>query len=83
VVSQTGEWRNRYDPARVDVWNDLLGQVAANHPDLVTVVDLYGFQSTYPDGEQLRVDGVHYTPEGADVVTEWLAPRIIAAAKAR
>jgi lysophospholipase L1-like esterase len=83
VVSQTGEWRNRYDPARIDVWNDLLGQVAARHPDLVTVVDLYRFQSTYPDSEQLRVDGVHYTPEGADVVTEWLAPRLIAAAKTR
>jgi peptidoglycan/LPS O-acetylase OafA/YrhL len=81
AVNQTGEWRNRYDPARIDVWNDVLAQVAASHPDRVTLVDLQGFQAAHNDEDGLRVDGVHYTPAGADVVTSWLAPQITAAAE--
>jgi hypothetical protein len=31
--------------------------------------------------DPLRVDGVHYTNAGSDLVAQWLAPRLAAAAK--
>jgi peptidoglycan/LPS O-acetylase OafA/YrhL len=68
------------DPKRVDEYNSLLRQVAAQHPGVVYVLDLNQiadpngrFQSVI-DGVPVRfTDGVHWTFAG----DAWLAPRIL------
>ena len=69
------------DPARVDDWNRLLRQVAANHPKTVTLVNLnqildpHGRYTTTVDGVLVRQpdDGIHITREGG----EWLQSRLL------
>jgi hypothetical protein len=75
----------RLNPQRVDDLNDLYWEFARQHPDQVVIVDLNGFvcpEGEYADdtidGVLLRRDGVHFTPEGADLAARWLAPKIIA-----
>jgi hypothetical protein len=67
-------------PARVDVFNGLLRQVAAANPATVTLIDLNAMVS--PGGSFARVvdgvdvrtpDGVHFTAAGG----EWLAPQLL------
>jgi peptidoglycan/LPS O-acetylase OafA/YrhL len=68
------------DPARVDEYNAMLRQVAAQHPGVVYVLDLNKiadpdghFQSVI-DGVPVRyTDGIHWTFAG----DAWLAPRIL------
>jgi peptidoglycan/LPS O-acetylase OafA/YrhL len=67
-------------PERVDAWNRLLRDVAARHPDTMTVLDLN--KRACPDGTftwrignlRIRSDGLHFTPEG---VQEWIAPWLV------
>ena len=68
-------------PSRVDEWNRLLGQVAASHPQTVTLIDLNrildpdGHYTTSVDGLTVRRpdDGIHLTTAGG----EWLQPRLL------
>ncbi len=68
------------DPQRVDAWNGLLHDVAARHPQTMTVLDLN--KRACPDGTftwkignlRIRSDGLHFTPEG---VQEWVAPWLV------
>ena len=62
---------------RLDDLNGLYRQFAEEHPDKVVVIDLNGFASrkgssrtSYIDGNQMREDGIHFTPESS---TSWLA----------
>jgi peptidoglycan/LPS O-acetylase OafA/YrhL len=78
----------RLNPERVGVLNDLYWEFARQHPDQVVIVDLNRFvcpegeaTDVTIDGVRLREDGVHFTPEGADLVARWLAPEITAAAR--
>lgn len=71
----------RNDQVRVDAFNALLADVAATKPD-VRVLDLPGllcpdgvFLEQF-DGQQVRYDGVHVTPAGADLVINWLADQL-------
>lgn len=70
------------NPLRVDRLNELVRQVAAGHPGVVTVVDLgartakAGAYTRSLDGVQLRYDGVHLTPVGARSLAPWLLPQL-------
>jgi hypothetical protein len=61
-----------------------LATVAHAHGDAVTVVDLHAHLA--PNGElvnsiagvdDIRSDGIHFSPQGADVVARWLSPKIV------
>ncbi len=76
----------RLDPQRVDDLNDLYWEFARQHADQIVIADLNRlvcpegeYTDVTIDGVHLREDGVHFTPEGADLVARWLAPEIIAA----
>ena len=68
-------------PSRVDEWNALLRQVAADHPATTTLIDLNrilgpgGRYTNTIDGVEVRepTDGIHITVPGG----EWLQPRIL------
>ncbi len=68
------------DPARVDLLNDIIRDLAAER-DGVAVVDLGGYLDDLPDAqdERLRPDGVHLEREAAQEVAQWLGPAIVAA----
>ena len=71
-----------YEPWRVDRVNALLRDYLTAHPRAYTLIDLNGFVS--PNGKftaelrgvRLRDDGVHFTVEGASMVSEWLMPQL-------
>jgi peptidoglycan/LPS O-acetylase OafA/YrhL len=72
---------DRNDPARIDEFNRLLREVVAERPnarllDLSTVLCPSGAYLDEIDGRQLRYDGVHVTPYGADVVMKWLTDQL-------
>jgi lysophospholipase L1-like esterase len=70
------------DPARMVRFNQLLGEVAAERPEL-HIVDLAGFLAGAPGGEldrTLRPDGVHFTDAAALQVANWLGPQLLALA---
>jgi peptidoglycan/LPS O-acetylase OafA/YrhL len=78
------------NPQRLDELNGVYWEFARQHEDQIVVADLN--RLVCPEGEdtdvtidgvRLREDGVHFTPEGADLVARWLAPQIIAAAEGR
>jgi hypothetical protein len=77
----------RNDPARIAAFNAILQDEAAARPN-VHVVDL-GAQlcpeGTYleeVDGAQVRYDGVHLTPGGANFVWTWLVDELASLQKA-
>jgi peptidoglycan/LPS O-acetylase OafA/YrhL len=77
---------NRVDPKRVDVLNGLYRKVAEQRPGEATVVDLNGYLTSLGnpvtlDGVDLRIDDLHFTPEGSDVIVRWLAPQIVGIAR--
>jgi len=76
----------RLDAQRVDDLNDLYWEFAGQHADQVVIADLNRLvcpEGEYTDitidGVHMREDGIHFTPEGADLVARWLAPEITAA----
>jgi hypothetical protein len=82
VAGASGEKSDRTDPLRIAAVNAVIGEVARARPDVVRVVDLAGFLCPHGHardrigGVQVRVDGVHFTPDGARIVSRWLAPRL-------
>jgi peptidoglycan/LPS O-acetylase OafA/YrhL len=70
----------RDDPARGAWLNQLIGRFVAEHSAKMSLVDLRDFLCpggqyvARMDGVQVRDDGVHFTPDGADVVWRWLGP---------
>jgi peptidoglycan/LPS O-acetylase OafA/YrhL len=79
-----------FNPERVKAANRVLRQLARENADRMVLVDLDHY--VCPDGkyhsdlhgvDPLRADGVHYTPEGSDLIGRWLAPQIAAAAQLR
>ncbi|HTN78465.1 MAG TPA: acyltransferase family protein [Acidimicrobiales bacterium] len=70
--------RTAYNPKRVDHLNELFRRLRG-----VSLLDLNRFLA--PDGHytndvldvaDVRGDGVHFTPAGADLVARWLAPQL-------
>jgi lysophospholipase L1-like esterase len=82
VVGQPSQW-DEDDPARIDHWNALLRRFVKQRDDAgVTLVDLNGHLS--PDGQytntlegvELRYDGVHFNPDAAELIFQWLLPQL-------
>ena len=75
---------------RLDVYNQFVRQVAAEHPTTDSVVDLYaatcpgGRYTTTIDGVDVRrSDGVHFTIQGGIWLVPKIMPPIVAAGKAQ
>jgi lysophospholipase L1-like esterase len=68
------------DPARMERFNELAAEVAAERPQM-HVVDLASHidRLTPEDDARLRPDGSHFTEDAAREVANWLAPRVLAA----
>jgi peptidoglycan/LPS O-acetylase OafA/YrhL len=82
VVGQPSQW-DEDDPARIDHWNALLARYVKDRADAeVAVVDLNAYLS--PDGRytntlhgvELRYDGVHFHPDAAELIFQWLLPQL-------
>ena len=85
VVGQPSIW-DEDDPARIDHWNTLLRRYVKQRADTgVTLVDLNehvspnGQYSNTLDGVELRYDGVHFNPDAAELIFQWLLPQLPAA----
>jgi peptidoglycan/LPS O-acetylase OafA/YrhL len=78
------------NPARNAVYNTLVKEVAAEHPQTDSVVDLGAltcpggkFTSTL-DGVVIRqTDGVHFTVQGGELLAPLIMPAIVAAGRAQ
>jgi peptidoglycan/LPS O-acetylase OafA/YrhL len=84
LASRADRYQSLFEHDRVDHWNELLRSVAQAHTDSVAVIDLHTYLA--PHGELLnsiagvdniRSDGIHFSPQGADVVARWLSPKIV------
>ncbi len=82
--------RSAFNPARVRAANRILRQLAVENADRMLLVDLNGYVcpgGTFRDSlhgvDPLRVDGVHYSTAGSDLVGRWLAPQLAVAAHLR
>ncbi|HVA08872.1 MAG TPA: acyltransferase family protein [Acidimicrobiales bacterium] len=78
------------NPARLDVYNRLVREVAAEHPQTVSVVDLNaaacpgGHYSTKVGGVTVRrADGVHFTMAGGIYLAPRIMPPIVASGRAQ
>ncbi|HZU71819.1 MAG TPA: SGNH hydrolase domain-containing protein [Acidimicrobiales bacterium] len=83
-LTPTGGLFPEDQPARVDLVNGLIRQVAASHPGLVSVIDFGAHLSPGGkfamaiDGVQVRSDGVHMTPQTGPWLAPWLMPQLVA-----
>ena len=84
LASRVDRYQSLFEKARVDHWNDLLRSVAQAHQDSVSVIDLHAYLDPNGDAvnsiagvDDIRSDGIHFTPQGADVVARWLSPKIV------
>jgi lysophospholipase L1-like esterase len=84
LAARADRSQSLFEKPRVDHWNDLLRSVAQTHSDSVSVVDLHAYLDPNGDAvnsvagvDDIRYDGIHFTPQGADVVARWLSPRIV------
>jgi len=69
---------NATNAYRVGLYNDLVAQAVAAHPDYAMKVNLGEFFLSA--GRELRPDGVHVTPEtGAALWRDWLLQQVIGA----
>jgi peptidoglycan/LPS O-acetylase OafA/YrhL len=74
------------NPMRVTIWNRLLREVVAAHPG-TRVLDLNrklcpnGTFTWTVDGVQVRSDGIHLTPQGAQWLAPWLVRELDTAAR--
>jgi len=77
-------------PERIEHLNERYRAAVARHPGQAAYVDLNAFVCpgglfvAERDGVQLRhEDGVHFAPDGADLVRGWLLPQLTALARTR
>ncbi|MBV8463686.1 MAG: acyltransferase [Acidimicrobiales bacterium] len=78
------------DPARLAVFNKLVRQVAAAHPQTDSVVNLFGavcpkdrYTSSVGGVAVRRTDGVHFTVAGGQYLAPFLMPPIVATGRAQ
>lgn len=75
----------RFEPDDIDHINALYREATQQRYRQVKLVDLNAFLSALGEsanGSDIRFDGVHFSPEGADLVARWLTPQIRAAQQA-
>jgi peptidoglycan/LPS O-acetylase OafA/YrhL len=82
--------RSAFNPNRVRAANRVLEELARENADRMVLVDLDRYVcpgGKYHDSlhgvNPLRVDGVHYTNPGSDLIGRWLAPQLAVAAGLR
>jgi peptidoglycan/LPS O-acetylase OafA/YrhL len=64
-------------PERMRRFNEILGEVAAQRPDTVRIVDLAGTLGERSQDRRLRPDGTHFTTSSFnDDVQMWFGPRV-------
>lgn len=66
------------DPARMERFNEVISEALASNPR-VEIVDLASWAEALPGGSldpAFRPDGVHFEPESALQVAEWLGPQL-------
>jgi len=70
-----------FDPARMELYNDMIRQLADEREGVV-VVDLATYAAQLPPEElaRIRPDGVHWSFEGSVEIADWLGPAVVAAA---
>ena len=70
-----------FDPARMDLYNDMIRELAAEREGVV-VVDLAEHAASLPPDElaRIRPDGVHWSFDGSVELAGWLGPMVVAAA---
>jgi peptidoglycan/LPS O-acetylase OafA/YrhL len=80
--------RSAFNPKRVRAANRVLRRLARDNRGRMVLVELNHYVcpgGRYRDRlhgvDPLRVDGVHYTNAGSDLVGRWLAPQLAAAAR--
>jgi peptidoglycan/LPS O-acetylase OafA/YrhL len=78
------------NPARLAVYNKLVREVAAQHPNTDSVVDLHKaacpkrtYTSTVAGTVIRRPDGIHFTDVGGEVLAPALMPPIVAAGRSQ
>lgn len=77
---------DRNDPQRIAWFNHLASAVAEGYGSLISTIDAGEFlcpRGRYVEqisGVTARPDGVHFGPEGAQMLWRWLAPQIYALA---
>jgi hypothetical protein len=79
------------NPARLAIYNKLVREVAAEHPQTDSVADLFsaacpgGHYSATKDGVTIRTvsDGVHFTPEGGVLLAPYIMPGIVTSGRAQ
>ena len=81
--------RSSYNPRWIDRWNQDLRFAATRNASSVTIIDLNrfldpaGVWTGAVNGVSARgADGTHLSPEGADLVANWLAPQLVRLARA-
>ena len=68
------------DPARMDRFNQILAEVAAERPGTARLVDLAGWLGDRSQDRTLRSDGSHFSYDGfTQVSREWFGPALIGA----
>jgi len=78
------------NPARVDLYNHLVREVAAEFPITDSVVNLNGlvcpggkYTSTFHGVTIRNTDGIHFTIQSGEVLAPYLMPAILAAGRAQ
>jgi hypothetical protein len=79
------------NPTRLAAYNNLLKEVAVEHPSSDSVAKLgtaacpKGRYSTTKDGVTIRTvdDGIHFSPEGGVVLAPYVMPQVVAAGRAQ
>jgi peptidoglycan/LPS O-acetylase OafA/YrhL len=80
--SQGGLWSS-FDPSRVPHLNDLFAQAARSDPTDITFFDLNqmvcpgGVPVQQVEGQDVRLDGVHFSTPGSEWVSRWLLPKLV------
>jgi hypothetical protein len=71
------------DPARMARLNEIMVEVAATRPR-TRVLDLAGYMASRPQGAldlAERPDGIHWTPNSARELADWLGPQLVKVAR--
>lgn len=70
--------RRSHHPDRVDRFNELLDELAAEYPDSARVLDLAGFMADKIDDYDIRYDGSHYSEHGNEAfAVDYLGPQLL------
>jgi peptidoglycan/LPS O-acetylase OafA/YrhL len=74
----------RLSPENLGHANHLLSALAGRNLGRVDLIDLARYVcsgNSASSGASLRVDGIHFTPEGSEIVGRWLAPELARVAR--